>query len=199
MSQATSTDLLVQQFYTNPTIVADFKKYINDILTHVNPYTGLSYANDPTIFAYETGNEMLGPVWGDPAGCPREWVQDIARYVKSLAPKKLFVDGTYGINPTHLDVDEIDIFSNHYYPIDIGKLQSDLKLVKMSGRPYFAGEYDWIGQKGGDDMAEWFRVLEQSDVVIGTAFWSLFGRDDNCNVRLSVFSLSLSLAFFSKP
>ena len=40
------------------------KDYISHLLLHVNQYTGLTYAEDPTIFAYETGNEMGGPTFG---------------------------------------------------------------------------------------------------------------------------------------
>lgn len=65
-----------------------FKDYIRTIITHRNQYNNLTYAEDPTIFAYETGNELLGPVWGD-MNSPAAWVQDIAKYVKSLAPQKL--------------------------------------------------------------------------------------------------------------
>lgn len=36
--------------------------YIATILTHVNAYNGVSYANDPTILAWETGNELGGCV-----------------------------------------------------------------------------------------------------------------------------------------
>lgn len=68
---------LVQQFYTNATIVNDFKNYIKHLITHVNPYTGLSYAEDPTIFAYETGNELGGPTFGD-MDVPVSWTADIS-------------------------------------------------------------------------------------------------------------------------
>ena len=119
----------IQQFYTNATIIASFKDYIHKLVTHVNPYTHLTYAEDPTIFAYETGNELLGPVWGD-KDVPSEWIADIGRYVKSLAPNKLFVDGTYGVNETHLHVAEVDIFSNHYYGPSTTKLEYDLEYGK---------------------------------------------------------------------
>lgn len=122
-----SSNPVVQQFYTNATVVASFKDYIHKLLTHVNRYTNISYADDPTIFAYETGNELCGPVWGD-MDVPATWVHEIGAYVKSLAPKKLVVDGTYGVNRTHLGVPEVDIFSDHYYPISLGKLKGDLDL-----------------------------------------------------------------------
>jgi len=119
----------VQNFYTNAKVVGAFKDYIRILLTHVNPLTNLTYADDPTIFAYETGNELCGPVWKD-QDVPVPWVREIGQFVKQLAPKKLFVDGTYGVNRSHLAIEEVDIYSNHYYPISINLLKQDLALGK---------------------------------------------------------------------
>jgi mannan endo-1,4-beta-mannosidase len=71
------------QFYTNSTIIGDFKAYIEHLMTHVNPYTGLTYAEDPTIIAYETGNELKGPMWGD-QNVPNEWTREICQLIKKL-------------------------------------------------------------------------------------------------------------------
>jgi mannan endo-1,4-beta-mannosidase len=71
------------QFYTNQTIIDDFKNYIKVILTHKNQFTGLTYAEDPTIFAYETGNELGGPTFGD-MWVPVKWTTQIAVSIGSL-------------------------------------------------------------------------------------------------------------------
>ncbi|KAI1203036.1 glycoside hydrolase superfamily [Nemania serpens] len=166
----------IQQFYTNPRIVAAFKSYIKTLLTHKNKYNHLTYAEDPTIFAYETGNELLGPVWGD-MNCPAHWLEDIAKYVKRLAPQKLLFDGTYGINKTHLNIKEVDVYSDHFYPLDNKKLQAGIDAVKSVGKIYFAGEYDWVGASGGDSLESFFQILENDPTVGGDTFWSLFGRN----------------------
>jgi mannan endo-1,4-beta-mannosidase len=80
----TSRNPEIQQFYTNPVIVGDFKRYIHKLITHVNPYTGLTYAEDPTIYAFETGNELSGPIFGD-MNVPNSWTTEIA-VSNSLAP-----------------------------------------------------------------------------------------------------------------
>ncbi|PKS10631.1 hypothetical protein jhhlp_002386 [Lomentospora prolificans] len=180
-----STNPAIMAFYEDPAIVASFKSYITTLLTHLNPLTNLTLADDPTIFAIESGNELLGPSWGD-MNCPANWVRDIARHVKDLAPSKLFVDGTYGINTTHFDVDEVDIFSDHFYPVDPSKLRSDIAKLEAAGRPLFVGEYGWTPDDnpgaGGDPLPEFFRIIEESDAVIGDTFWSLFGRNmPDCN------------------
>ena len=46
------------------------KNYAHDLLTHVNPYTGLSYAEDPAVAVVEINNEnsLVGDPWGDDLG-----------------------------------------------------------------------------------------------------------------------------------
>ncbi|MEM7134794.1 MAG: carbohydrate binding domain-containing protein [Chloroflexota bacterium] len=41
----------------DPVAIGLQQKYAQELLAHVNPYTGLSYANDPVIFTTETTNE----------------------------------------------------------------------------------------------------------------------------------------------
>lgn len=180
----------VQQFYTNATIVNDFKNYINHLLTHVNPYTGLSFAEDPTIFAYETGNELGGPIFGD-EDVPVEWTSEISAYIKQLAPQKLVIDGTYGVNKTHLNIPTIDIFSDHFYPLNITKLEDDIAVVETANKVYIAGEYDWTGNNPSPSLQSFYDVIEarqnmSKPVIAGDLFWSLFEHDvPNCNIYVN--------------
>ncbi|KAK3112816.1 hypothetical protein LTR53_010497 [Teratosphaeriaceae sp. CCFEE 6253] len=187
-STTSPIDPLVMQFYTNRTIINDFKTYIRHLLTHVNPYTGLTYAEDPTIFAYETGNELGGPVFGD-TDVPTAWTDEICSYVKQLGPHKLCIDGTYGVNNTHLSIASIDIFDNHFYPLNITKLEDDIARVGAAGKVYLAGEYDWTGNvASAPSLQSFYDVIEarqnlSSPVVAGDLFWSLFMHDvPNCNI-----------------
>lgn len=137
------------QFYTNATIIAGFQSYLTYWLTHVNKYTGLTIAQDPTVSILETGNELGGPLFGD-MWVPNTWTQAIAQHVNSFGPgNKLIMDGTYGVNTSHFALPEIDAFSNHYYPLNASKLQADLVSVAQADRTYFAGEFDWTGLNGG--------------------------------------------------
>lgn len=187
----------VAEFFTNRQVINDFKNYIRIHMTHKNPYTGLTYAEDPTIMAYETGNELYGPIWGD-MDVPAAWVQEIARYIKKLGPKKLVVDGTYGVNKTHLSIPEVDIYSDHFYPLDNTKLQNDIDLVASANKVYWSGEFDWTGLNGndvptGDTLESWFAIIEAdqlkpNSVVAGDVFWSLFMHSvPDCEVRASNF------------
>ncbi|TVY47505.1 Mannan endo-1,4-beta-mannosidase [Lachnellula occidentalis] len=168
------------EFYTNETIISDFKDYIRHLLTHINQYTGLTYAEDPTIIGYETGNELNGIIWAD-KDVPNEWTKEICQYIKKLGPKKLCIDGTYGVNSTHFDVEEVDIFSNHYYPLNNTILEDDIARVEKANRVYLAGEIDWRGDSG-DSLASFYNTIlakqnVSSPVVAGSLFWSLFGHN----------------------
>ena len=187
-STASPINPLVQQFYTNRTIINDFKKYIRHLMTHVNPYTGLSYADDPTIFAYETGNELGGPVFGD-EDVPVAWTDEICLYVKHLGPNKLCIDGTYGVNKTHLSIASVDAFDDHFYPLNLTKLRSDIDLVGSADKVYIAGEYDWTGNiASAPSLQSFYDVIEErqnmtDSVIAGDLFWSLFMHDvPNCNI-----------------
>ena len=178
----------VQKFYTDPTIIGDFKNYIKHLITHVNPYTGLTYAEDPTIFAYETGNELSGPTFGD-EDVPVKWTDEICQYIKQLAPHKLCIDGTYGVNKSHLSIASVDAFDDHYYPLNITKLKSDIDLVGSANKVYIAGEYDWTGNiASAPSLESWYSVIEErqktsNPVIAGDLFWSLFMHDvPNCNI-----------------
>ncbi|MCJ1304684.1 hypothetical protein MMC08_007497 [Hypocenomyce scalaris] len=184
-------DPIVQEFYTNATIIQDFKNYIEHLLTHVNQYTGLSYAEDPTIFAWETGNELGGPIFGD-MDVPVEWCEEISSLIKQLAPKQLVVDGTYGVNTTHLNISTFDIFSDHFYPPNNTKLEQDIALVETVNKVYLAGEYDWTGDDPqADSLQSFYSIIEgrqnmTNPVIAGDSFWSLFMHDvgaiDGCSI-----------------
>lgn len=165
------------KFYTDPKVITLFKNYIQYLLTHVNPYTGLSYAEDPTIIAYETGNELDGIVWGD-KNVPNDWIREICQFVKQLGPNKLCVDGTYGVNTTHFHITEIDIFSDHFYPINVTLLESDIAAVQSAHRVYLAGEIAWTGVSGDPLQSFYDVILKQQNshtpTVAGSLFWSLF-------------------------
>lgn len=177
-STESPVDPSVQQFYNNREIVNDFKQYIHKLLTHTNQYNGLTYAEDPTIYAYETGNELGGPVFGD-MDVPRSWTDEICSYVKEIAPRKLCVDGTYGINKTHLDIASVDIVSDHFYPLDLEKLETGIQLASNASKAYMVGEYDWTGNiASAPSLSSFFDIIEsRKEVVAGDQFWSLFMHD----------------------
>jgi len=148
------------QFYTNTNVIGDFKDFIQHLLNHQNNLTGLALKNDPTILAWETGNEIKPPT---------SWTQEIAKYIKSIDSNHLVMDGTYGITASSLSISEVDIFSDHFYPMDVQKLSRDADQVRQSNKVYFVGEYAWTGST----LTQFLSALE-SQAVAGDTSWSLF-------------------------
>jgi mannan endo-1,4-beta-mannosidase len=70
--------------------------------------TQLTMGEEPTILAFETGNE-LGGSDGASTPAPVEWTTAISIYLKELAPNTLVIDGSYGIRPGNLGIPSVDI------------------------------------------------------------------------------------------
>ena len=162
-------------FYSDPTVISDFKEYVKHILNHTNKYTGKRLADDSTIMAWETGNE----IYDAPAG----WTQDMASFIKGLAPHTLVSDGAAanGLHITFqrvLDTPGIDIYGGHFYPLDWTWMATDAAQVKAAGKVYYIGEYPATDQGALSQMLE---AIEQNAGVSGDTWWSLFGREDDGN------------------
>lgn len=91
------------RFYTDEGIrdkaQAIFRQLISMLVNRVNTYTGVAYKNDPTIFAWQLANEPQKP--------PAWWVDQIARYIKSMDPNHMVSTGLEGKE------DESDFITGH--------------------------------------------------------------------------------------
>lgn len=61
------------------------KRYLEQFLTHVNPYTGMTYLDDPNVIAVEIVNEPHHSGDLDPV---REYVNDLANHIRALGTDK---------------------------------------------------------------------------------------------------------------
>ncbi len=181
-------------------IRALFKEYIAAWLNHVNPYTLLAYKDDPTIAIVELGNEMY---YASQLGTD-EWTQDIASYIKSIAPNKLVADGSGADRVSTLQMPgrtaaAVDILSPHYYPQEQGgsypavafastlagyasssalaQLPVDAANAKAAGKVMIVGEYPWTRS----DVAAWHTAIMSNPDIAAAAFWSIIGNDDAGN------------------
>lgn len=125
------------QFYSNSTVIADYKQYISNWLNHVNQYNSLAYKNDPTILCWETINEGYNPFPG------ATWTDTISTYIKSIDSNHLVLDGSYGVQSGNLSLTNVDIYSNHLYPPQISLATSDATSTSGASKAYLVGEVDW--------------------------------------------------------
>lgn len=171
------------QFFANSApglrIRSLFTDYLTRWLNHVNPYTGLSYADDPTIAVIETGNEIY------PATA--EWTTAISREIRRLAPDKLIADGSAATglavsSAPGRDVATVDILGAHYYAQDsqyqpapimtlAGQLDRDVAAAAAAGKVFVMGEYPWTRS----DVTRWYSKVEQTPAIGGDMVWSFIG------------------------
>ena len=157
-------------FWTDPEIIADFKKTINYTLNRRNTYTGTFYKDDKAILAWETGNEIYSPY---------SWTKEIAAYLKSLDTNHLVWDGFYignkEIQPEALEDPNIDIVSSHHYPGPNkggAEMAEDIKRFhqQIAGKKVYV-----VGELGFIPLAGVEKVLDTviGNGVSGAMIWSL--------------------------
>jgi mannan endo-1,4-beta-mannosidase len=179
-------------FYTNTTVIQDFKNYISHVLNHVNKYTGVAYKDDPTIMAWETGNE----IWTAPAS----WTEMIAQYIKSIAPNQLVADGHQAGSNVDLSTTDLqnepdaDMYTSHFYNACaygsttcysfrtyISRVETSANLAKQYNKVYYVGEYDWTSISGSQtDLQNFVTTFESTTYnIAGDLYWSLFDNGDS--------------------
>jgi hypothetical protein len=157
------------QFYSNAQVIGDFETYIRTLLNRVNSYTGIAYKDDPTILAWETGNELQPTT---------SWTQTISTYIKSIDRQHLVVDGRSGIDANAARLTNVDILSNHYYPKNIARMNADAQAAQKLGKAFIVGEFDWNDANGGDPLSSFLASVQANLAVTGDAFWELWSHDD---------------------
>jgi hypothetical protein len=163
-------------FYSDPLVVADFEEFISVMVNRVNTYTGAAYKDDPTILAWETGNELDAP-----AG----WVDMISTYLKQLDPHHLVVDGNWGRNQLtdDLPLPNCDIYSIHGYPMSVADLTVAARQTAAANKVLLIGEFGWnnlnkYGQPAGDPLRTYLAAIEAQPVIAGDLYWDLYPHDD---------------------
>jgi mannan endo-1,4-beta-mannosidase len=81
----------VAKFYACTECQTWYRAHIQAMIDHTNPYTGLKYRDDPTIFSWELANE--------PRRYPLDWINSTAAYIKSLDPNHMVTTGSEGSPP----------------------------------------------------------------------------------------------------
>ncbi|PRX16549.1 carbohydrate binding protein with CBM11 domain [Actinoplanes italicus] len=155
-----------EAFYTDPRVIADYQAYVKHVMHHVNPLTGKRLVDDPTIMAWELGNEL--------EGMTAEWINANAAVFSAWAPRQLIAAGRrFDIDADTLTAPDIDIVDVHYYPPTAVKVRSDAATVAAAGKVYIAGEY-----ASNAASSELLTPLVADPNVTGMLSWSLFGHHD---------------------
>jgi mannan endo-1,4-beta-mannosidase len=153
-------------FYTDPRVIADYQAYVSHVMHRVNALTGKRYIDDPTIMAWELGNEL--------EGMTPEWINANAAAFSAWAPRQLIAAGRrFDIDPDTLAAADLDIVDVHYYPPTAAKVRADAATVAAAGKVYIAGEY--ASTAASSALLD---PLVADRTVTGMLSWSLFGHHD---------------------
>jgi mannan endo-1,4-beta-mannosidase len=93
------------QFYTDSRIKQDYKNWITTLLNRTNSVTGVTYKDDPTIFAWELANEprCINASLPTSGTCTADtltgWADEMSTFVKSLDPNHMVSVGDEGFHP----------------------------------------------------------------------------------------------------
>jgi len=153
-------------FYTDERPIAAYQAYVDAILQRTNALTGVRYTEDPTIMAWELGNEL--------EGMTAPWIDRQVAFIKERAPQQLVAAGRrFDIDPDTLSAPGLDIVDVHYYPPTAARVSADAATVTAAGKVYLAGEY--ASTAASPALLE---PLVADPNVTGMLFWSLFGNSD---------------------
>jgi mannan endo-1,4-beta-mannosidase len=165
----------VATFYSNDNAVKQFNNAIKAIVTRKNKITGIAYAEDPTIMAWELCNEPRGI---DNTEVFNKWIDSTAGLIKSMDPNHMVTTGSEGVtgSPEYSGVDfeknhdgkNIDYTTAHIwiqnwdwynpakhdstYPVAKEKMLTYLlkhaEMSKKLGKPYVLEEFGIMRDSG---------------------------------------------------
>lgn len=155
-------------FFRDPKLIADYKLYVATLIDRKNTYTGVRYRDDPTILAWQPGNELHE--------APAEWEREIARYIKRLDPNHLIINSSdhHSVEPAHAAIKEIDILSRHYYPEKSWNLEHDAALAKKANKALVVDEFGWDhGNLSVEQLESHLNTILADKDIAGDLFWAL--------------------------
>ncbi len=151
------------EFWTDPQLIADFKKTVEFVVNRTNTVTGVKYKDDKAILCWETGNELSSPI---------EWTVDITRYIKSMDKNHLILDGNT-VREESINEWSIDIVHSHHYEqnaFDIARnIFSNVRLVN-GRKPYIVGEFGFASTTAMEAILE---KIVPDKRISGALTWSL--------------------------
>jgi mannan endo-1,4-beta-mannosidase len=157
-----------EAFYTDEQLLHDFEATIDKVLLRINTINGRAYRDDPTIWAWETGNELQRP---------DKWAARVTKYIKERDGKHALIDGTYGptVREASLIDPNVDIVSSHHY----GQVKTNIRLIDDNVRRIQGRKRYFIGEFGLWPVADTERMLRHllTLPIEGALIWGLRGHN----------------------
>jgi mannan endo-1,4-beta-mannosidase len=192
-------------FYTDADTKQWYKNHAAALISRVNTYNGRTYGEDPTIFAWELGNEPRCP--SDKTGNTLvAWIAEMSAYIKSLDSNHMVTTGIEGFyddnsGPWYLSgwegvdfirdhqISTVDFATAHSWPHNWGLgFSAIMSLLSRQiadaagviGKPFILEEF---GVQRGGDLATrnmFYQAYYDSihtNQAGGSNFWILYHDD----------------------
>jgi parallel beta-helix repeat protein len=183
-------------FYTNECTKRVYRNYVEYFLNRNNTRTGILYKDDPTIMAWQLGNEIRAR--SDPSGeILNAWVDEMSTYIKSIDLNHLVSTGEdgfyvsggsfdYGYNGEdgsdfimNGELPNIDFLSFHSYRWDNHNISNWVKkhaedALFILKKPVILGEFGYAAHSPSFEgyMGEWYDLVEEHRIN-GDLVWML--------------------------
>jgi hypothetical protein len=187
----------LQDFFTDPALIAAFERHVDAVLNHRNSITGVLYRDDPTILAWENCN-MCGIfavlLHGD-LGQVARWSETIGKRIKQIDAHHLYLDtsGIFRGYPAALDNPSTDAAAFEEYPHWDGLLgpgqapttvetfSHDAAAVTSHGKVFIVNEFGWdlTNWKTHEDLQRLLDAMAHDTNISGDGFWALQAHLDN--------------------
>ena len=180
-------------FFTDPGIQADFRAHVVRVLEHVNAISGVAYADDPTILAWENCDACAAAA--DPA-LVRPWVEAVGQIVHEHDRHHLYENGAFAgrigahtKSPVAADMlmpPSVDIVGDQVLPSRSGSTptprQAGEAAAPVTGaqRVYVIDSFGWspADWKTQDDLAAFLNALVRRLDLTGALVAGLQGHAD---------------------
>lgn len=151
-------------FWSDEQLFADFRQTLEFVITRKNTINGVVYRDDPSVYAWETGNELQAP-WA--------WTERAAHAIRQLDSEHAIIDGVHSrfVRDEALDSPLIDVLTTHHYT-DGAQMVADVRAnaSRIAGaKPYFVGEFGFIPPHEVAHALD--TVIEEQ--ALGALIWSL--------------------------
>ncbi len=171
-------------FWTDDSVIADYRHFLSFMLNRVNTVNGIAYKNDPAILAWQLGNEF-GSFAGDRKlsydiwnPIINKWSLDCAAFIKQLDPNHLVMEAGGGVRADFINDPNIDIISDHLYEYwsKLGGGDGILAPVAKRSQAECRGKKPLIIDEFGLAEIENSRALMQTIIdedIVGGMIWSI--------------------------
>jgi len=184
----------VQDFFTDPALIAAYERHVDAVLNHRNALTGVLYRDDPTILAWENCN-MCGIFSIFTHGNLDDvahWSEIVGEHIHSIDHRHLYLDttGIFRNDPKILSNPSVDAFAFEEYPHwaalmgqpeTAESIAHDAATVVSHGKVFIVNEFGW-------DKTDWATQADLQHVldsflhnpdISGDGFWALQAHNDN--------------------